>query len=862
MDKITRYGQGNVDKDISDMLVRLLTQSPVGIFPTPEVNILETNRIVVDSGGNGDYTTIQAAINYIAGVAAGDAWLIDVRSGLTGNYDESLDIGFTLPLNVSQLNINGLGLVQIRPSANNAICAANYVTGGGARVIFSNIVFYYTSGTISSYHQLVQQANGGYSVYYNCAFYPSQMAFQSAGIYECHDCYFEHLNSVNANYVGLIGFDAVNNATYKLYNCNAIGWLTSNGSSAVVIAADGTAVEIHGGRYTNKGTAYVLNCVPAESGTLSVLRVGYDTTKTNGTITVLDGDVPTTIPAGSIPLARGSLLVGNSSGIAAAVGIGGVGAFVTNDGTDTKWSTGFLSITTGKTLTVSDSATIANAALTLANTKVLTLTNSLTNQGGNDGIISWGAAATLSIGGSIGLPVAGAIGDLLYGTSTTAFGRLADVAAGQPLLSGGVTTAPAYAGYTFSGTAAQTYTFPSTSGTLAKTTDLPVGANPTASVGLTAINGSAATFLRSDGAPALDQSIAPTMTGAWIYQIGTDSTTALQIKNHAGTSIVFDADTSNKRIGIGTAAPLTTLHVVNEATTTTIATIRIQGGSVTGGGGRVELIEDNYSAGIYQRGGYVQYSTSAMAGSTRALEMGVRIDTNTDTPLIALSTSATSVAIGRDASIGTFISSVAIGRAATLAHSTSVIIAAGNGTTTSTPAANTVSLGISGTRLLAASSTGVGLGIDAAAAQLHVVKIDAVTNAITNATIIGHNSSGTAAANFGSSLTGQIQDSTTADQTALEMQWLWATATHASRKARGIFNIWDTAAREALRIEASGSAAMIGFLGAAAAVQQAATVDLGTVLSNFGLRAAGPASLLAVMVEDQIVGLNNDMVFI
>lgn len=42
---------------------------------------------------------------------------------------------------------------------------------------------------------------------------------------------------------------------------------------------------------------------------------------------------------------------------------------------------------------------------------------------------------------------------------------------------------------------------------------LPVGANPSASVGLTAVNGSASTFMRSDAAPPLDQSIAPTWTG-------------------------------------------------------------------------------------------------------------------------------------------------------------------------------------------------------------------------------------------------------------------------------------------------------------------------------------------------------------
>lgn len=46
----------------------------------------------------------------------------------------------------------------------------------------------------------------------------------------------------------------------------------------------------------------------------------------------------------------------------------------------------------------------------------------------------------------------------------------------------------------------------------------PSAANPSASVGLAAVNGSAATFLRSDGAPALSQSISPTWSGAHIFQ--------------------------------------------------------------------------------------------------------------------------------------------------------------------------------------------------------------------------------------------------------------------------------------------------------------------------------------------------------
>ena len=42
-------------------------------------------------------------------------------------------------------------------------------------------------------------------------------------------------------------------------------------------------------------------------------------------------------------------------------------------------------------------------------------------------------------------------------------------------------------------------------------------ANPSASLGLTAVNGSAATFMRSDAAPALDVTIVPTWTGAHIW---------------------------------------------------------------------------------------------------------------------------------------------------------------------------------------------------------------------------------------------------------------------------------------------------------------------------------------------------------
>lgn len=69
------------------------------------------------------------------------------------------------------------------------------------------------------------------------------------------------------------------------------------------------------------------------------------------------------------------------------------------------------------------------------------------------------------------------------------------------------------------------------------------GANPTAKVGLVAANGSAATFMRSDGAPPVDESIAPTWTGQHTFEAASgvpvvikpaSSTYGLEVSTTAG----------------------------------------------------------------------------------------------------------------------------------------------------------------------------------------------------------------------------------------------------------------------------------------------------------------------------------------
>lgn len=72
---------------------------------------------------------------------------------------------------------------------------------------------------------------------------------------------------------------------------------------------------------------------------------------------------------------------------------------------------------------------------------------------------------------------------------------------------------------------------------------IPVGANPSASVSTAAVNGSALTFMRSDGAPQIDQAMTPTWTGLHTF-------------NKSGISLVTVAN-----VGIGTAAPTGRLEV-------------------------------------------------------------------------------------------------------------------------------------------------------------------------------------------------------------------------------------------------------------------------------------------------------------
>ena len=144
----------------------------------------------------------------------------------------------------------------------------------------------------------------------------------------------------------------------------------------------------------------------------------------------------TTIPT------NGQLLIGNGTGYTLNPLTPGVGIGVTNGvGLITVYNTGVLSNIAGTGISVSN----PTGNVTIVNTGVLSWS------GGSTGLTpAIATTGVVTIAGTLGAGYGGTglntyvIGDLLYASGTTAFSRLADIATGNALISGGIATAPSW----------------------------------------------------------------------------------------------------------------------------------------------------------------------------------------------------------------------------------------------------------------------------------------------------------------------------------------------------------------------------------------------------------------------------------
>ncbi len=132
-----------------------------------------------------------------------------------------------------------------------------------------------------------------------------------------------------------------------------------------------------------------------------------------------------------------------------------------------------------------------------------------------------------------------------------------------------------------------------------------VGANPSATVGLLAVNGSATTFMRSDAAPGLSQAIVPTWTGAHIFTPG--SGVAITVNKIAGSNgLVINGTTSETGLVVlnGNASSNFCSIFANSADNTNFLLIYGDGGIQVGAatGGDPGLGKINAAGGFYVNG--------------------------------------------------------------------------------------------------------------------------------------------------------------------------------------------------------------------------------------------------------------------
>jgi len=110
---------------------------------------------------------------------------------------------------------------------------------------------------------------------------------------------------------------------------------------------------------------------------------------------------------------------------------------------------------------------------------------------------------------------------------------------------------------------------------------VPAAANPSGTVGLSTANGVATTYMRSDGAPALSQAIAPTWTGlhtwtgavnahAIVVNGGTNTSNTFLVQILTGTASGFS---SGLNINAGTTSADAALLINNAANSTTMMEI-------------------------------------------------------------------------------------------------------------------------------------------------------------------------------------------------------------------------------------------------------------------------------------------------
>lgn len=163
-----------------------------------------------------------------------------------------------------------------------------------------------------------------------------------------------------------------------------------------------------------------------------------------------------------------------------------------------------------------------------------------------------------------------------------------------------------------------------------------LGANPSGSIGLTAVNGTATTFMRSDGFPALAQAIVPTWTGihTWslteprleLNQTGAATDVGRWDIDLASGVLSFRTRTDADATGVtwlqATRGTTTNVSDITLGNTTSNPTLHYMGsGAVTFGAGTV-AVANATAVGQFRGAGATGGSTAAIAAASATPAVG------------------------------------------------------------------------------------------------------------------------------------------------------------------------------------------------------------------------------------------------
>lgn len=108
------------------------------------------------------------------------------------------------------------------------------------------------------------------------------------------------------------------------------------------------------------------------------------------------------------------------------------------------------------------------------------------------------------------------------------------------------------------------------------------------------------------------------------------------------------------------------------------------------------------------------------------------------------------------------------------------------------------------------------------------IKEDTATNTVTNVIAIGHNSTGTPAAGFGTAITFFAESATVVNRNLGRLYFEWVTATDSGRASKGrVTAFYETTERTALSWAATSSEAQLGFFATTPAGKQTVTGSKG-----------------------------------